>query len=399
MNMDGLGYQAISVKSPRRWSVVTGAVVLGLLGVTAWGIWQFRVVQIQESPSDIAVAPVIPTVTALGRLEPEGEMINLTAATSTQESRLERLLVEEGDRVEADQIVAILDSRDRLQAALQRAEEQVDIALAQLAQVNAGAKVGERQAQRAEIARLHAEQAGNVNTQRATIARLEAEVQNAEIEYQRYESLYQDGAISASERDSRQLTHATTQRQLQEAEAALVRIQTTSDEQIAQAKATLEQIAEVRSVDVVAAEAEVKSAIAAVAEAEANLEQAYVRSPQSGQIIEIHTYPGEDIADEGVVTLGETQHMMAIADVYQNDVAKIQPGQSASVTSPALPDTLHAAVERIGLRVERQQVVNEDPAANIDAKVVEVHLRLDPASSEKVAGFSDLQVTVKVQLQ
>ncbi|MDY7012717.1 MAG: HlyD family secretion protein, partial [Cyanobacteriota bacterium] len=113
----------------------------------------------------------------------------------------------------------------------------------------------------------------------------------------------------------------------------------------------------------------------------------------------IHTRPGEKITDEGIATLGQTQQMMAIAEVYQNDIAKIQVGQPATITSPVLPDELQGTVERIGLQVEQQQVVNEDPTANIDAKVVEAHIRLDPTSSEKVAGLTNLQIAVEIQTE
>ncbi|MEO1300007.1 MAG: efflux RND transporter periplasmic adaptor subunit, partial [Cyanobacteria bacterium J06636_16] len=120
-------------------------------------------------------------------------------------------------------------------------------------------------------------------------------------------------------------------------------------------------------------------------------------SPLGGQIIEVHTRPGEIVGDEGIATLGETGQMIAIAEIYENDIAQIQVGQPATITATALPDTLQGTVEQIGLQVEQQQVVDEDPAANLDARVVEVHVRLDPASSEKVAGLTNLQVTVAIQ--
>ncbi|MEQ9367552.1 MAG: ABC exporter membrane fusion protein [Coleofasciculus chthonoplastes F3-SA18-01] len=398
MSLDLLNHQAGSTQSPRRWLAFVGVAILGLAG-TGWGVWQFRSAQMREAQTEVSVVPEIQTVTALGRLEPAGEMINLTASTSTQQSRIEELLVEEGDRVQVGQIIAILDNRDRLQASLQKAEKQVDVAQAKLAQVQAGVKVGELQAQGAEIARLQADRTGSLAAQQAAVARLEAEVQNARLEYERYESLYQQGAVSASQRDAKRLTYTTAQQQVQQAQAELGRIETTSQEQIQQAKATLDRLAEVRPVDVEAAEAEVQSAKASVAEAQANLEQAEVRSPRAGQIIKIHTYPGEKIADQGILTLGQTQQMIAIAEVYQSDILKIQEGQPATITSPVIPNSLQGTVERIGLQVEQQQVVDEDPAANIDAKVVEVHIRLDPNSSQNVAGLSNLQVTVTIQIE
>jgi HlyD family secretion protein len=396
LTLDVMSHRSALAKPSRRWVALAGAVTLGLAGVLVWRAYQGRVAQEAESA---VVAPAIATVTALGQLEPEGEAINLIAPTATQENRVEQLLVEEGDRIEAGQVIAILDNRDRLQAALQQAEQQVQIARAQLARVNAGAQSGEIAAQQAEIARLEAAQVGDVSGQQATVARLEAEVENARVEYERYESLYQRGGVSASERDARELTYTTAQRQLQEAQAALGRIQTTSRQQIDQAQARLDQIAEVRPVDVAAAAAEVAAAIAAVAEAEASLAQASVRSPQAGQILKIHTRPGEKIADEGIATLGQTQQMQVVAEVYQSDINQVAVGQPAEVTSTVFPETIQGTVQRIGLQVQQQQVVNEDPAANIDAKVIEVFIGLDPAASQTVAGLTNLQVMATIQTE
>ena len=395
LNFGALGYKA-DAGNRRLWLIV-GVVILGVMGVVAW-----RSIQSSQSQSEQAeqvALPEITTVTALGHLEPEGEIIQLTAPTSVQESRVQELLVDEGNRVEQGQIVAVLDNRDLMQAALQKAEQEVQIARAQLAQVQAGAQTGDLQAQRAEIARLEADQAGNISTQRATIARLEAEVQNAQIEAERYESLFQQGAISESERDAKQLTYTTAKRQLQEAQAALTRIESAGQEQIIQARARLDSLAEVRPVDVTTAEAEVQSAIATVAEAKANLDKTYVRAPLNGQVLKIHTRSGETIDSEGIATLGQTAQMFVVADVYQDDITKIEPGQPVTVTTPVLSTELQGTAQRIGLQVEAQEVINEDPAANIDAKVVEVHIRLDETSRQAVAGLSNLQVTATIEIE
>ena len=395
MNLNALTHQTKTWS--HRWWLMVSVVILAVMGVIAWRGFQLSRSQAEQA-EEIAL-PEITTVTALGRLEPEGEIIQLTAPTSIQESRIQELLVNEGDRLEQGQIIAVLDNRDLMQAALQKAEQEVQIARAHLAQVQAGAQTGDLQAQRAEIARLEADQAGNISTQRATIARLEAEVQNARVEARRYESLYQQGAVSESERDAKQLTYTTAQRQLQEAQASLNRIESAGQEQITQARARLDSLAEVRPVDVTAAEAEVQAAIAAVAEARANLDKTYVRAPVDGQIIKIHTRSGETIDSDGIATLGQTAQMFVVADVYQDDITKVKPGQPVSVTTPVLDPELQGTVERIGLQVEAQEVVNEDPAANIDAKVVEVHIRLNETSRDIVAGLSNLQVTATIQIE
>ena len=38
-------------------------------------------------------------------------------------------------------------------------------------------------------------------------------------------------------------------------------------------------------------------------------------------------------------------------------------------------------------------MINTDPSANTDARVIEVHAELDPASSRRAADLSNLQVT------
>jgi HlyD family secretion protein len=68
------------------------------------------------------------------------------------------------------------------------------------------------------------------------------------------------------------------------------------------------------------------------------------------------------------------------------------------VTSDSLPGELQGTVDWIGSKVLRQNVVNTDPSENIDARVVEVHVRLNEASSQKAAKFTNLQVKVVIEL-
>jgi HlyD family secretion protein len=366
-------------------------------GATAGLSWRYSMSSTQPQ-TEIVSDAVVRTVTALGRLEPKGEVIQLSAAASTQASRVEQLLVKEGDRIKVGQTIAILDSRDRASAAVDEAESQVRVAQAKLAQIQAGAKQGEIVAQQAVIARLEAQHQGDINAQTATVARLQAQVQNAAVENQRYETLYQDGAISASQQDSKRLALETAQKNLQEAQAVLRRTQTTSSPQLSEAKATLDRIAEVRPVDVQAAEAEVSQAIAAVNQAKANLEQAFVKSPQNGMVLDINTRPGELIGNSGIVEIGQTDPMYAVAEVYQSDISRVRSGQRVRLTSDSFPDQLQGTVEWIGAQVQRQNTVNTDPSENIDARVVEVHVRLDHTSSQKAAKFTNLQVKAVIEL-
>lgn len=388
------GIGAIGKRWGSRPLLIAGAVML-LAGGGGYAFWR------SQSSSQIAqpeAAPQVQTVTALGYLEPRGEVIQVSAPSSTGgTSRVEQLLVKQGEAIKSGQVIAVLDSLDRLQAALVEAQKQVSVARSNLAVVQAGAKRGEVNAQQAEIARLEAQRQGDTQAQAATVARLQAEVQNAQVEAQRYESLYQQGATSASLRDSKALRLATAQRSLQEAQVVFNQIQTTRSPELAAAVATLDRIAEVRLVDVAAAQAQVEQAIATVQQAQAQLDLATVRAPQAGVVLEIYTRPGELIASEGIVELGQTQQMTALLEVYETDIGKVRLGQTVKLFADSFPDSLSGKVTEIGVQVKRQNVVNSDTSGNIDARIVEVRVQLDPASAQKVVRLTNLQVTGEIQ--
>jgi HlyD family secretion protein len=90
-------------------------------------------------------------VSALGRIEPETKIRKVAISNSLSGDRVQSLLVEENQLVKMGQPLAILNSQGSLQAALDEAEGQVAIARSKLAQVRAGAKQGEIDAQRFKI--------------------------------------------------------------------------------------------------------------------------------------------------------------------------------------------------------------------------------------------------------
>jgi HlyD family secretion protein len=147
------------------------------------------------------------------------------------------------------------------------------------------------------------------------------------------------------------------------------------------------------------AEVDVKSAIASLKRTEENLTQANIKSPQDGQILEIFARPGEVVSTNGIVDLGRTSQMYGVVEVYQSDVNKIRVGQQVKITSNSLSGELKGTIERVGVQVKRQNVINADPTSNIDDRVVEVRAILDPASSQKAAKFTNLQIQAVIDLK
>ncbi len=373
------------------------AAITATSAIAYYGISQSGLLT-QPAPQPVVTKPPAKKVTALGRLEPEAEMISLAAPVALDGDRLAQLLVTEGDIVKTGQVVAILDAREVLSDELQQAKEQVKNAIAKLNQVKAGAKTGEIQAQQATITQLEAELNGGNETQKAAIARWQSEVRNAKAEYNRFVQLYRQGAIATSNLDSKRLVVETAEAQLNEAIATKNRSLTSLQAQINQAKATLNQISEVRPVDVQAAMAEVESAVSAVKSAQTALDRAYIRAPIAGQILKIYTRPGEKLSDEGIVDMGKTDQMLAVAEVYQTDIGKIKVGQQATITSQAFEGEIKGTVAQIGMQVERQKVFSDRPGENLDRRIVEVKIRLNPEDSKRVAGLTNLQVQTAINL-
>ena len=367
-------------------------------GMAYWYIAQTKTQTVEPEPIT-KLAPI--AVTALGRLEPAGEVIKLSVANA-QDSRVNELLVEEGDRVTAKQLIATLQGLDQKQAELGEAKQNVLVYRAKLEQIRAGeAKLAEIEAQKSSIARLKAQLRTEKIEREAEIADAQAELRNAEINFNRYQTLYQQGAVSKSALDDRQELYNRSQARLNQAQARLDNTVSTLQEEIAQEGAMLNKLREVRPVDLAEAQAEVDYAIAQVKRIESELEDYYVRVPIDGQILKINTRVGEQVnTSEGIVELGRTEQMYAIAEVYETDVGKVKVGQRATVISEhgGFDGKLQGAVDHIGLQIKKQDVLESDPAADKDARVVEVKVRLDPQDSDKVAGLTNLQVRVRIDL-
>ncbi|MEI6368954.1 MAG: ABC exporter membrane fusion protein [Nostocales cyanobacterium ELA608] len=377
---------------------ITMLASLSVASISVFIVLKFREIDHQKPENPAVVIPEIKTVTALGRIEPEGEVIKLSAPISGEGSQVEKILVQEGDMVTKGQVIAILNNRERLQAELTAAKAEVRIIQAKIAQIQAGAKPGEITAQKAIIDRLAAESQGDIDTQKAILEKLQAELLNAKAENKRYQELYIEGAISASEKDSKNLNIETTKKSLQAAQSQLKKLELSSKEKIKEASATLNQISEVRKVDIEVAIAELNRVDVNVKKATINLQQAYVKSPQNGQVFEIYTHPGELISNNGIADIGKTSQMYVVAEVYESDINKIIQGKQVRIVSDVFAQELQGKVERIGLQVRKQNLTNTDPSTNIDNRIVKVYIRLNKASSQQAAKFTNMQVKTIISL-
>jgi HlyD family secretion protein len=387
----------------RSWLLISLAITtfISTLLISFQSISNFRT----KSQSKVAIpintpSPIITGVAALGRLEPQGEIIRLSASNSLGGGiRIAKLLVKKGDKIRQGQLIAFLDSYSLNLAALEKAKRQVEVAKANLEKVEAGAKQGDIYAQKATIGRLEAELRGETSAQKAIIARLQAELNNAQRENQRYEDLYENGAVSASNAESKRLRRDTLQQQINEAKAALNRTQQTLQKQLNEAQARLNSIVEIRPTDLQLAKADLASAKASVTQVQAELDLSIIRSPIDGQVLKINAWPGEIISSQGIAELGRTQQMYVVAEVYETDVKKVKLGQSVDITADAFSGKIQGTVTDIGLQVNQQNIFNNHPGADTDNKIVDVKIRINnPKDNQRVADLTNLQVQVWINM-
>lgn len=334
-------------------------------------------------------------VVALGRIEPASRVIDVATAEA---GRIDRLEVEKGDQVQAGQVLAYLDTYDVRKAERDVAASQLAEARAQLA---AETTLGNSQVQEAStrVGQIDGPQQAAIAAQQSAVESLQAELSVAEIDLARFQALNESGAISRQELDRQQATVNSLRADLGNAQATKQRLEQARLSDIRNAQA---QVASARATTTRAQVAsQVDSAAQNLALAEAQLARTIVRSPQAGQVLDVFAYPGEAVspADGPILALGDTRQMVVVAEVYETDIGLVEVGQPATITSRngAFSETLTGTVSEIGLQIAKNDVLDDDPAANADARVVEVRVQVD--QSDAVAALTNLQVDVAIDIE
>jgi len=330
---------------------------------------------------------------ALGRLQPNGRVITVGGPMG---ERVGELLVREGDRVRAGDVIARLDNYAERLAERNLAAAQLAEAQAQLASSTTVRRLEVEEA-RTRLQQVDLPRQREIAAQQAIIRQLEAELRDAQTNLERFQNLYQEGAVSQLDVDQRRLRVQQAQESLNSAQATLARIESSRLADVNNVQTQL-QVSEA-SLQALPSQTPLQSLTRSLELAEARLQRAEIRAPQDGQILRIRRYPGEVIDQEGIVQLGDTSRMYVVAEVYETDVPKVRVGQPVQISSPAFPETLQGEVDFIGLQIGRKDVLSTNPAEDVDARVVEVKVRIDPQDNELAARLTNMQVTVTIDLQ
>jgi HlyD family secretion protein len=315
-------------------------------------------------PTPTPAIPAVRVVAALGRLVPEDDVITVAPPFGAGDARIARLGVREGERVEAGAVLATLDNEGPLAAALQAARATVAVREATLAQTRSTVTASRDEA-------------------RAALARAVSAADNAQREFDRAEELRRRGVVTDVTYDQRRAARDQSAREVESARATLSRFEGARVED---------------QPDVLVAARNLDAARADLARAERDLDKAFVRAPIAGTVLTIHVRPGEKPGAKGIMNLGDLSRMTSELEVYQTQIGRVAVGAAVSLVADALPHPLEGQVTRIGLEVGRQTLTDASPAANTDARVVKVYVRLDPDSGEVARRFTNLQVVGRIRV-
>jgi HlyD family secretion protein len=244
------------------------------------------------------------------RHKEEGDNLKLSGNVEATEmnlgfktpGRIERLLVDEGQRVRKDDKLAMLDSRE-IASQVAQGEAQLRESSTRLAELVAGSRPQE------------------IEQARAQVAQAEAELQKAKIDYERAQRLYREEAISADRVEA---------------------VKRAYDVAVSQHRHSTETLSLVREgprkEEIRAAEARVQQAKAALGAAQVRLEDTVLYAPVSGVILKKHSEAGETVAAGiPVFKLGDLENPWIKVYVKEDKIGQVKPGQKAVVTTDSYP--------------------------------------------------------------
>ena len=376
--------------------------ILGILSLaTACGSLQAQNNQ-PETPAQTEI-PASSRVVALGRIIPEGDVIKISVINA-RDSRVNQILVKEGDFVKANQLIAVLQGTERAEQQLRDAKANVAIKRSQLLKIRQGdAKIGELAAQRAAIAELKARLKTETRQKAALVTQAEATLRNAKITYERNLVLTKEGALQQAELDNATEAYKKAKASISQTRADLENTKSTLEAQLTKEQANLQRLKEVRPVDVEIAKAELEQALIQVQQRKAELDNTQARAPVAGQILRINTRVGEQVnTEEGIAELGQTKQMYVVAEVYETDIVRVKKGQTATINSEygGFKGEIKGKVDQIGLQIGKTRL-NQDktnPNTDVNARVVEVKIRINPEDSPKVSALTGMQVRIKIDV-
>ena len=300
--------------------------------------------------------------------------------------RILRVLVHEGDRVEANQLLVTFDDAE-LSAQLLQSRGRLEQARAVLKKLEHGSRPEEIAQARAAAAtdeRNPGYRLQEVTQLEFDLKRAQADALNAQQTYDRTARLAEEGVLSRQARDDAQARLDSARAQVRSLESSV----NAAHGRLREAQAQKDLVERgPRREDIEAARADVLRAQGELAQAEARWAEREVRSPAAAVVEVLDLRPGDLLpANATVAKLLEANQIYVMVYVPQNLIGRIQLGQHAEVRVDAFPEkSFGATVEQIRQKTEflPRNVQTSDERQH---QVVGVKLRVENPGNELRAG-------------
>jgi multidrug resistance efflux pump len=284
--------------------------------------------------------------------------------------RINEVLVKEGDRVEANQVLMRLDSRQQA-AAVAQAEAALKGAQARFDELKAGARPQEIAVAEAGLAGAQAAmQKLQQGADQQQLIAARADLANAEAALKQAQAAYDRAGGASNPFASMLPTSLALEQTINSSNAARARLAALQDDphavDLAMAKADIQRAqaqldlikAGTRPETLAAAESDVASAKAALDQARIALAKTELRSPFAGLIASLDAKVGEQVgAGVPMLRVGDcSSWQIETTDLTELNIARVREGDAATITFDALPELkLSGTIDRIRMFGENKQ--------------------------------------------
>ncbi|AZH31484.1 efflux RND transporter periplasmic adaptor subunit [Paenibacillus sp. M-152] len=283
-----------------------------------------------------------------------------------------------GQKVNKGDTLFTIDQKD-IQDSIKQSQESYQVALANLKQAESGAAQSVQQAESSvDQAKSALVQQDNSITQAQTsLIDAQNSVRDAQNTLNRNQQLFSAGALSQSELEQSQIAYRKAQTAVENAQVALHNAQTSKESAQTtynNAQKSLRLAQQKTGIDV--ARASVNQAKASLDTARSQLVDAVVKAPISGTISVVTGVQGQMVsAQSAVVTIANTNPIIAKVNVSESELLKMQVGSSVTV-----------GVDSLNKRIEAR-VTAVNPVMDNDLKAYPVEISVPNGSGELKSGM------------
>jgi HlyD family secretion protein len=340
-------------------------------------------------------------VSALGRIQPASGVISVAGPPG---DRILSISIKEGKKVEQGDPIVQLASSELTQL-------QLDVATARTEEAETRITAEEKVAQEGiDAARLQLTAIEDKKKDRVVlekqVALAQKNLEQAETELESLVGL-SDKLVSPTKKSRQRLLVEKADLQVEVAQAELAQFD--RELETAEEAANSKLKAAIAAKEVVPAAVPKKSLEAAKNLASYQNDQAVIKAPIGGEILNVMAKAGQTIGPQPLLQMANLDAMEVIAEVYESDLKHIRINQRVEIASRAFkqPYTkkhIFGRVRKMGQVISTPAMQTLDPFAQADRRVGEVRIEItkkdnDAGAIQEAARLINLQVEVKFLLK